>query len=133
MTDKELIGMAMEARNGSYSPYSKYKVGAAVVAQNERGEEKVFTGANIENASYPCGVCAERVAVPKAVFEGFRHIKTLAVVGSSDVICTPCGMCRQFLNEFNSDLRVLCAGAKGDYKEVKLRELLAFGFGPENM
>ncbi|MBR4629894.1 MAG: cytidine deaminase [Treponema sp.] len=133
MTDRELVDKALEARSGSYSPYSKYRVGAALIAQNDSGEEKVFCGANVENASYPCGVCAERVAVPKAVFEGFRNIKTLAVVGSSDVICTPCGMCRQFLNEFNPKLRILCAGSGGNYEEHVLDELLPFGFGPENM
>lgn len=133
MTDSDLVKMAMDARKGSYAPYSKYNVGAAVIAQNASSEEKIFCGANIENASYPCGVCAERVAVPKAVFEGFKNIKTIAVVGTSDEICTPCGMCRQFLYEFNPDLRLLCAGNKGNFEEHKLKDLLPFGFGASSM
>lgn len=133
ISDNELVKMALEARKGSYAPYSKYNVGACVLAENEKGEEKIFCGANIENSSYPCGICAERVAVPKAIFEGYRKIKKLAVVGSSDEICTPCGMCRQFLYEFNPNLPILCANAKGEFEEHLLRELLSFGFGPESM
>lgn len=133
VSDLELVQLALESRDSSYSPYSKYKVGAAVIAENESGESKVFCGANIENASYPCGVCAERVAVPKAVFEGFKNIKTLAVAGSSRAICTPCGMCRQFLFEFNPDLRVLCAGSDGSYTEYALKDLLVGGFGASSM
>lgn len=132
-TDNELVAMALEARKHSYSPYSKYQVGAAVLAENDEGESEVFCGANIENASYPCGVCAERVAVPKAVFEGFKNIKTIAVAGTSEVICTPCGMCRQFLFEFNPNLRVLCAGSKGNYVEYALKDLLVGGFGASSM
>lgn len=132
-SDSELVKMALDSRKGSYAPYSKYNVGACVLAANEKGEEKIFCGANVENASYPCGVCAERVAVPKAVFEGFRNIKTIAVVGSSDELCTPCGMCRQFLYEFNPNLRVLCASNKGNFEEHILKDLLPLGFGASSM
>lgn len=131
--DSELVKLALDSRKNSYSPYSKYKVGAAVLAENDDGDEKIFCGANIENASYPCGVCAERVAVPKAVFEGFKNIKTIAVAGSSEPICTPCGMCRQFLFEFNPKLRVLCASSNGNYEEFNLSDLLTGGFGPKSM
>ena len=88
-----LARAAIEASERAYAPYSKFKVGAALLAEDGR----VFTGCNVENASYPCGVCAERTAAAKAVSEGERSIQAVAVIGSSPEICTPCGMCRQFL------------------------------------
>lgn len=129
MTDIELVNKALDARKNSYSPYSKYKVGAALLCQ----DGTVYTGANIENSSYPCGICAERTAMAKAVSEGGRNFKAIAIAGSSDKICTPCGMCRQFMYEFSPELRVLCADSSGNYKEHSLNELLAEGFGASSM
>ncbi len=129
MTDDDLIQTALEAQKNSYSPYSKYRVGAAVLC----ADGTVYSGCNIENASYPCGICAERTAVSKAVSEGKRKFKKIAVAGSSETVCTPCGMCRQFLYEFAPELEVLCSDSKKNYRKIKLRDLLPEGFGASSM
>ena len=112
MTEHELVQMALKAREYAYAPYSCFRVGAALLCS----DGKVYTGCNIENASYPCGICAERTAAAKAVSEGHTAFEALAVVGSSQEICTPCGLCRQFLFEFAPGLKVLCARADGSYE-----------------
>ena len=109
MTERELVALALAARERAYAPYSHFKVGAALLC----GGDAVYTGCNIENASYPCTLCAERVAAGKAVSEGRRDFTLLAVAGSAPEYCTPCGLCRQFLYEFAPDLRVLCADSAG--------------------
>lgn len=128
MPDKEciieLITYAIEARNNAYSPYSHFAVGAAVMAG-----EKVFTGCNIENSSYGATICAERVAVCAAVKEGFRDISMIAIVGGRegeepDEITYPCGICRQFLSEFNPDMYVIAAKDIHDYDMRKLSDFL---------
>jgi cytidine deaminase len=129
LSDKELVEKALNARKNSYSPYSNYRVGAAL----ECSDGTVFTGCNVENASYPCGICAERTALAKAVSEGFKDFKRIAIAGSSKEICTPCGMCRQVLFEFAPSLKVLCCNDKGEYKELVLKDLLPEGFGPSSM
>lgn len=129
MTDKELVNLALDARKNSYSPYSKYSVGAAVLC----GDESIFTGCNIENASYPCGICAERTAMSKAISEGKKSFSKIAIAGSSDQICTPCGLCRQFMYEFAPDLTVLCSDDKGNFTEKKLNDFLPDGFGPGSL
>lgn len=128
-SDTQLIQMAIDAQKNSYSPYSNYKVGAAVLCK----DGKVFTGANIENASYPCGICAERVAMAKAISEGNMNFVKIAIAGSSKELCTPCGLCRQFMFEFSPALKVLCSNNKGQYKEHELSSLLPLGFGPSSM
>ena len=125
MTDRELVRRAMAARERAYAPYSGFAVGAALLC----GDETVYTGCNIENASYPCGICAERVAAGKAVSEGRRSFTAIAVAGSSAAFCTPCGLCRQFLYEFAPQLRVLCANEAGEFETHVLSELLCAGFG----
>lgn len=124
-----LMKAALAARENAYAPYSKFKVGAAVLCDNG----SVFTGCNVENASYPCGICAERTAVSKAVSEGVRSFAVIAIAGSSAEKCTPCGVCRQFLYEFAPDMTVLCGNSEGDFDEVKLSELLPRGFGASSM
>ena len=89
----------------------------------------VYTGCNLENASYPCGLCAERVAAAKALSEGRRDFRLLAVAGSSKELCTPCGLCRQFLFEFAPQMRILCANDAGAWQAYGLHALLAEGFG----
>lgn len=100
MTGKELIKLAIDAAENAYSPYSGFKVGAALLCDDGR----VFTGCNIENASYSVTNCAERTALFKAVSEGARTFCAIAVVGGKDgdygAVCTPCGVCRQALSEF---------------------------------
>ena len=129
MTDQALVDLALQARENAYAPYSNFSVGAALLC----ADGSVFTGCNIENASFPCGICAERTAAAKAISEGHRDFVALAVAGASEAICTPCGLCRQFLYEFAPDLRILCANNAGDYEERTLRALLADGFGDTSM
>ena len=134
MNYKNLIKEAMDAREKSYSPYSKFKVGAALLAENG----KIFTGCNIENASYSPTNCAERTAIFKAVSEGVKDFLAIAVVGgftNTDEYCFPCGVCRQVLQEFCSPDNFLIVVAKNEdeYKIYKLKELLPHGFGPEDM
>ena len=126
---EELIRKAKEGREHAYAPYSHFKVGAALLC----GGDAVYTGCNIENASYPCTLCAERVAAGKAVSQGRRDFTLLAVAGSAPEYCTPCGLCRQFLYEFAPDLRVLCADSTGHYEVHSLAELLQAGFGSASM
>lgn len=125
---KELIEKAIEARDNSYSPYSKFKVGAAVATASG----KIYSGCNVESASYGATVCAERVAACKAVSEGDRDIKAIAIVGSSNYTF-PCGICRQFLVEFGEDIEVIVANSSDDFKVCSLKELLPHSFGPSDL
>lgn len=134
MTDKELIALADEARAKSYCPYSGFSVGAALLTK----DGKIYTGANIENASFTPTVCAERVALFTAVHAGEKEFAAIAVVGGpvgkpAEKLFTPCGVCRQVLSEFcKPDMRVL-VGAVGDALITTLGELLPYGFGKESM
>ncbi|MBQ3841401.1 MAG: cytidine deaminase [Ruminiclostridium sp.] len=128
-TKRELVRAAKEAAGNAYAPYSGYKVGAALLCD----DGSRYTGCNVENAAYPCGICAERTAAAKAVSEGNRDFRMIAVVGSSAEKCTPCGMCRQVLYEFAPDMTVLCADNSGEYDEVKLSDLLIRGFGASSL
>lgn len=129
MTDRELVALALRSRENAYAPYSHFSVGAALLCE----DGSVYTGCNVENAAYSCGVCAERTAAVKAVSEGKRAFAAIAVAGSSDAICTPCGLCRQFLYEFAPQMRVLCANAAGDYEAYTLSDLLPHGFGGKTL
>ena len=139
-----LIEKAAEAAKIAYSPYSKYHVGAALLTKT--GE--IFTGCNVENASYGATNCAERTAFFKAVSEGFQEFEAIAIVGGpSQIICKetvemgenpiefsdyayPCGVCRQVMQEFcERDFRIIVAKSVEDYNEYTLGELLPFGFG----
>lgn len=125
---RDLVQAAIRARERAYAPYSRYQVGAALLARNG----SVYLGCNIENASYPLTLCAERVAVFKAVAEGERDFVALAVVTANGG--SPCGACRQVLREFNQgDLLVFIATPDGAYREHTLAELLPDSFGPENL
>ncbi len=134
MTDKELYGLAKAAMKNSYSPYSNCKVGAALLCKNG----KVFTGTNIENAAFGPTVCAERVAVFKAISEGEKEFSKIAVVGGKggviNGIFAPCGVCRQVLREFCEDDFIILLGETPDsFKTVTLKDLLPLSFSPENM
>ncbi len=121
----ELIEKALEAREKAYAPYSKFKVGAAVLTAGG----KIYTGCNVENASYPVGICAERVAMSKAVADGETEFTVIAIVGSGENYCTPCGMCRQFMAEFcKEDFEIIVAKSVDDYKIMKMGELLPYTF-----
>jgi cytidine deaminase len=123
-----LVQQAIQARKQAYAPYSNYQVGAALLTQSGR----LFTGCNVENAAYPDSLCAERVAVVKAVSEGEREFAAIAVVTSNGG--TPCGSCRQVLAEFGLDIVVLIADADGKIRtETRLAELLPGAFGPGDL
>ena len=125
---EELLEIAKKARENAYAPYSEFKVGAAILTE----DGKIFTGANVENASYGLSMCAERVAVFKAVSEGYRRFKAIAVVADTDGPVSPCGACRQVLSEFG-DMDVIMGNMKGDVKVMKLSELLPESFTPEDL
>lgn len=121
----ELLKKAIEAREGSYSPYSKFKVGAVVVDQNNQ----YYLGANIENASYGLSNCGERTAIFSAVSKGLKKIKAIAVVGDTTVPISPCGACRQVISEFADKNTVIILGnLKMEYKIMNIEELLPYGF-----
>lgn len=126
MIDKKaLVRAAMGARRYSYSPFSGFAVGAALLCE----DGTVYTGCNIENSSYSPTLCAERCAVAKAVSEGKRRFVAIAVAGPENGHTTPCGVCRQVLYEFcDESLVVLCAGTEDDFMESTLGELLPKGF-----
>jgi cytidine deaminase len=125
---QKLIQKAIEAQEFSYSPYSNYVVGAALLGKSG----KIFIGANVENAVYPLGLCAERAAVFGAVSRGEKEFEAIAVVTRDGG--TPCGACRQVLAEFGLDIQVLIADSSGALKqETTVEELLPFSFGPDNL
>lgn len=125
---RELIERARQARHWAYAPYSNYKVGAAILTSSG----KMYEGVNVENAAYPDGICAERVAVFKAVSEGERQFVAVAVVTSNGG--TPCGSCRQVLAEFGLGTRVLIADDQGKLlQELSLDDLLPGAFGPNSL
>lgn len=122
-----LLKLAIEARENSYSPYSHYKVGAALLTASG----KIFTGCNIENAAYTPSNCAERTAIFKAVSEGERNFAAIAVATSNGV--APCGVCRQVIREFAPNLTIILGDIEGNYRVVSLTNLLPDSFGPENL
>ena len=125
-----LIKKALAAKECAYSPYSSFKVGAALLS----ADGKIYTGCNIESASYSPTCCAERVAFFKAVSEGQRNFKAIAIVGASAFanefgFCSPCGVCRQVMSEFcTDDFKIILADSKGEHKIFTLAELLPLNF-----
>lgn len=133
MTDDDLIAAARKAAENSYSPYSNFAVGSAL----RFSDGSVVTGTNIENASYGLALCAETVAVSKAMADGVRGgLEAVAVTGPGDAPITPCGRCRQVLNELaqlgGTDPLILCVGPD-EVRRVKLSELLPDAFGPASL
>ena len=129
MTDRELFRTAMEMTQKSYAPFSKFRVGAALLAK----DGTVYTGCNVENSSFGGTICAERTAVTKAVSEGALKFTAIAVVGSGSP-AWPCGICRQVLREFSDLSLPVIVGQRGQGFTVKtLGELLPESFGPETM
>lgn len=129
MLDSELMGIAIKSRQFAYTPYSGFKVGAALLASNG----KVYTGCNIENSSYTPSVCAERTAFFKAVSEGVKEFEKIAVVGGKDELkeyCPPCGVCRQVMVEFCDPARfqILLGNSPENYRIYTLAELMPLSF-----
>jgi len=132
---KNLIREAFRAMDKAYAPYSGFYVGAALITM----DEKIYTGCNIENASYGLTSCAEQTAICKAVSEGEKKFAAIAIVGGKDRIvsdfCPPCGKCRQLLREFVSpeSFLVILARSEDDYSLYSLDALLPLSFGPDNL
>ena len=134
MTPEKLISVAVAAMGNAYTPYSGFKVGAALLCS----DGTVYGGCNVENAAYGPTNCAERTAVFKAVSEGKREFTAIAICGGKDGnitdFCPPCGVCRQVLREFcKDDFTIYLVGPDGAYKTVTLAELLPFGFGGQQL
>ena len=125
----ELIRKANEVKENAYVPYSHFRVGAALLTQSG----KIFTGCNVENASYSPTICAESSAIVKAVSEGEREYTAVAVISDSEDFTSPCGVCRQRIYEFGSDIDVIMANKKGEYKVYKISELLPEGFNKDSL
>jgi cytidine deaminase len=124
---EHLLKVAIEAREKSYSPYSHYKVGAALLTTHG----KIYTGCNIENAAYTPSNCAERTAIFKAISEGDQDFAAIAVVTINGG--APCGVCRQVIREFAPNLTIIVGNIAGDYQVLTLPDLLPNSFGPENL
>lgn len=132
---KELAERALENLDRAYVPYSHFHVSAALLAEDGR----VFTGVNVENASYPAGICAERTAFVKAVSEGAKEFSAIAICGGEDGhvtdYCPPCGICRQVMREFcdPQTFLIILATGRENYDMYTLEQLLPMSFGPENL
>ncbi|MBB6452248.1 cytidine deaminase [Salirhabdus euzebyi] len=130
MDQQTLLSHAKDAWNNAYVPYSKFRVGAAVLTKSG----KVYKGCNIENAAYPVTCCAERVAIFKAISEGEKEFQHIAVVADTERPVPPCGSCRQVLSEFcEPTMEIQIANLKGDTKTMTMEELLPFSFTPQDL
>jgi cytidine deaminase len=127
--DRDLLEQARGACDQSYSPYSDFAVGAAV----RTSDGAVFTGTNVENASYGLSMCAERTAIFKAVTEGHRDLETLAVAGQDGTEASPCGACRQVIREFNPSMTILVSTGTDEVRRTTIEDLLPDSFGPEDL
>lgn len=126
---KELLKYANEAMEHAYVPYSHFKVGAAVLMSSG----KIYTGCNIENASFGATNCAERTAIFKAVSEGETEIKAIAIVSSSEAFTYPCGICRQVITEFMKEGEFIFENAQGEVQVVSLDEMFPYRFTKEDL
>jgi cytidine deaminase len=129
MTHDQLLSKAREAKEGAYAPYSHFRVGAALQGKSGR----IYTGANVENASYSVTCCAERVALFKAVTDGEREFDAIAVTSDSVALTYPCGVCRQALMEFSPDMDVIASNSALDHKTTALETLLPSAFTGKEM
>ncbi len=128
MPDTELLEIARAAAEKAYAPYSHFRVGAAVLAD----DGTVYTGANVENAAYPSGLCAEAVAIGHAVASGVRKIAAVAAVCLDGPGCSPCGQCRQRMSEFGTE-RVIMENQDGGMRVVPFEEILPGHFGKDQL
>jgi cytidine deaminase len=130
VTEKDLlIEAAKQARENAHAPYSNFRVGAALRSTSGR----IFGGCNVENATYGLTMCAERVAIFKAVSEGERGFSAIAVVTDTDMLTPPCGACRQLIWEFCGDIPVSMANLKGKMEVIQMRELFPRPFDDSNL
>ena len=130
MSDAELVAAAISAMSYAYAPYSSFYVGAAI--RDENGQ--IHSGANVENAAYPQGACAEVGAISAMIMAGGRKIDAIAVAGKGNVLCTPCGGCRQRIREFaEAATPIIIADETGERARFTLAEILPHSFGPDNL
>ena len=130
MSDVELVAAAISAISHAYAPYSSFYVGAAI--RDENGQ--IHSGANVENAAYPQGACAEVGAISAMIMAGGRKIDAIAVAGKGDVLCTPCGGCRQRIREFaEASTLIIIADETGERARFAIAEILPHSFGPDNL
>ncbi len=127
--DEALILAAKQARENAYAPFSNFRVGAALRASSGR----IFNGCNVENATFGLTICAERVAIFKAISEGERGFDAIAVVTDSDILTPPCGACRQLIWEFCGDVPVIITNLKGKREVIAMRELFPKPFDSSNL
>jgi cytidine deaminase len=126
---KELVKAALEVKRNSYSPFSKFRVGAALLCKDGR----IFTGCNIENSSYGLTICAERVAIFNAISSGASEFTTIAIISDARDITPPCGACRQVLSDLASDIDIIMVDCKNRNIVLKLSSLLPFAFTGKNL
>lgn len=127
---EQLIKAAKEARENAYVPYSKFLVGAALLSKSE----KIYTGCNIENASYSLTCCAERVAIFQAILNGEKQFKEMAIIADTNRPIPPCGSCRQVMNEFfDPHVIIHMANLKGDIYSISMKALLPFSFNEKDL
>jgi cytidine deaminase len=124
-----LLTAARTVRANAYAPYSGFEVGAALLGKSG----KVYIGCNVENASYGATICAERSALLRAIADGEREFTALAIVGGTEKPASPCGICRQFLSEFGTDLQLIMAAPSGEVVEARLGDYLPESFGPADL
>lgn len=124
LSDNQLIQRAKDAQTHAYAPYSKFRVGAAVLSEDNR----VFTGCNVENSTYGATICAERTAVFTAVSQGAQKFTKIVIVSDSDEPVMPCGICRSVLYEFSPDIEVIAVGSSGKVETANLSQLYPKGF-----
>ena len=129
MTREELKSAAVAMLDRAYCPYSRFPVGAALECE----DGTVFTGCNVENAAYPAGICAERNAIFHAVSQGHTRFRRIVIAGRGKDFCAPCGVCRQVMREFSTDLEIICLNGDGEDRSFTLEELLPHSFGPEHL
>ena len=128
--DQRLFAAASAAMERAYAPYSKFQVGAAILAANGQ----IYSGCNVENAAYPVGTCAEAGAIAAMVRDGAQQIREIVVIGRGEKMCTPCGGCRQRIREFATpDTKIHVCGPEGLRRTFTRDELLPESFGPENL
>lgn len=129
MDYKTLASKAVEAKNNSYPPYSNFHVGASLLTDNDN----IYLGCNIENSTLGLTICAERTAIFKAISEGERKFKAIAIASDSPDYITPCGACRQIIFDHCGEIDIICTNGKADYKIFKTSELLPFAFGDKDL
>ena len=129
MKYKSLAEKAVEAKSKALPTYSNFHVGAALITE----DDKIYTGCNIESSSYSLTICAERTAIFKAISEGERKFKAIAVAGDTEGFISPCGACRQVISDLCGDIDVVLVNSKNETKVMKTSELLPFAFSDKDL